>query len=57
MAEVATNETLSQLIEFVKDSLSDTRFLWDSEQENSKLLPLVDFSGKELAPIHKFSAL
>lgn len=47
MAEVATNETLSQLIEFVKDSLSDTQFLWGSEQENSKLLALVDLSGEE----------
>jgi E3 ubiquitin-protein ligase HUWE1 len=47
MAEVATNETLSQLIGFVKDSLNDTKFLWDSEQYNSKLLSLVDLSGEE----------
>jgi len=49
MAEVATNETLTQLIAFVKDSLDDTRFLWDSEQWKSKLLSLVDVSGKESA--------
>lgn len=48
MAEVATNETLTQLIAFVKDSLDDTRFLWDSEQWNSKLLSLIDVSGEEL---------
>lgn len=46
MAEVATTQTLSQMIEFVKESLSATQFLWDSGQGDSKLLPLIDFSGE-----------
>lgn len=57
MAEVATNETLSELIAFVKDFLGDTKFLWNSEKWNSKFLPLVDLSGEESGSILVSSAL
>lgn len=44
MTEVATGETLLHLGELVKDSLSETRFFWESIDEASRLLPFVDLS-------------
>ena len=46
MTEVATNETLLHLTEMVKESLDETKFFWESIQESSKLLPLVDLTGE-----------
>lgn len=46
MTEVATSETLSYLTQIVKSALDETKFFWESVQENSKLLELVDISGK-----------
>ncbi|KAF9049777.1 hypothetical protein BJ165DRAFT_1608842 [Panaeolus papilionaceus] len=47
MTEVATGETLLHLGELVKDSLSETRFFWESIDEASRLLPFVDLSSQQ----------
>ena len=45
MTEVSTNETLLHLAQLAKESLEDTRRFWDTEHDDSKLLPLVDITG------------
>ncbi|KAJ7188201.1 hypothetical protein C8R46DRAFT_1341056 [Mycena filopes] len=50
MSEVTTAETLAHLSKLVKESLDATKDFWDSIEEGSKLLPLVDIpAGQELA--------
>lgn len=46
MSEASPNETLQYLSECVKSSLADTKFLWDSIEESSKLIALVELPGK-----------
>jgi hypothetical protein len=44
--EVATNETFNLLANLVSESLDNTRSFWESVDAQSKLLPLVDTTGK-----------
>lgn len=46
MTEVATSETLLHLANLVKDSLAETHEFWENVTEPSKLLPLIDITGK-----------
>lgn len=46
MAESATSETLSFLLKLVQDSLLTNMDFWESVEEQSKLLPLVDIKGQ-----------
>lgn len=45
MAESATTETLNFLLSLVQETLSENADFWESIQEESRLLPLVDFKG------------
>lgn len=45
MSEVTTGETLAHLSKLVKESLDATKSFWESVEESSKLLPLVDIAG------------
>jgi E3 ubiquitin-protein ligase HUWE1 len=45
MSEVTTAETLAHLSKLVKESLDDTKSFWESVDEDSKLLSLVDITG------------
>jgi E3 ubiquitin-protein ligase HUWE1 len=44
--EVVTNETFMLLARLVSESLENTRSFWESVDDRSKLLPLVDTTGK-----------
>jgi len=46
MTEVSTNETLLHLAQLARESLEDTRGFWETTQEDSKLLPLVDITSQ-----------
>lgn len=50
MTEVSTNETLLHLAQLAKESLEDTRYFWETPQEDSKLLPLIDITSKSFFP-------
>lgn len=45
MAESSTTETITFLIQLVHDALEDTKEFWETMDERSKLLPMVDISG------------
>jgi E3 ubiquitin-protein ligase HUWE1 len=45
MSEVTTAETLAHLSKLVKESLDATKSFWESVDEDSKLLSLVDITG------------
>lgn len=45
MAEAATTETLTFLVKLVATSLEECKDFWETTDEQSKLLSLVDFSG------------
>lgn len=45
MTEVSTNETLLHLAQLAKESLEDTKYFWETAQEDSKLLPLIDITS------------
>ncbi|CDO77710.1 hypothetical protein BN946_scf184969.g61 [Trametes cinnabarina] len=47
MAESATTETLNFLIKLVTESLTECKDFWENMEENSKLLPLIEFSAGE----------
>ncbi|RDB16805.1 E3 ubiquitin-protein ligase TOM1-like [Hypsizygus marmoreus] len=47
MTEVATDETLLHLAQLVRESLDDTRNFWETVEEHSKLLPLVDIAAED----------
>ncbi|KAI9068310.1 hypothetical protein FKP32DRAFT_1587710 [Trametes sanguinea] len=47
MAESATTETLAFLIKLVSESLAECKDFWETMEEKSKLLPLVDFAAGE----------
>ncbi|KAJ7770214.1 hypothetical protein DFH07DRAFT_269298 [Mycena maculata] len=47
MSEVTTSETLSHLSKLVKESLLTTKSFWESIEEDSKLLPLVDITAEQ----------
>lgn len=47
MGETAPNEALVYLAKQVKESLADTKGFWESLEEDSKLLPLVDITSEE----------
>jgi E3 ubiquitin-protein ligase HUWE1 len=51
MTEVSTNETLLHLAQLAKGSLEDTRYFWETAQEDSKLLPLIDITSKSLTSL------
>ncbi|KAJ7497325.1 hypothetical protein FB451DRAFT_1550225 [Mycena latifolia] len=58
MSEVTTGETLAHLSKLVKESLDATKSFWESVEEDSKLLPLVDITaGQELAANQTFRSL
>ncbi|KAJ7132750.1 hypothetical protein C8R43DRAFT_929975 [Mycena crocata] len=58
MSEVTTVETLAHLSKLVKESLDATTSFWESAEEDSKLLPLVDITaGQELAANQTFRSL
>ncbi|KAG5651874.1 hypothetical protein H0H81_007094 [Sphagnurus paluster] len=58
LTEVATDETLLHLAQLVKESLEDTKGFWDTVEETSKLLPLVDITAeKEEDANHQFRDL
>jgi E3 ubiquitin-protein ligase HUWE1 len=45
MSEVTTVETLAHLSKLVKESLDATKNFWESIEQDSKLLPLVEIAG------------
>ncbi|KAI0958508.1 hypothetical protein AcV7_004312 [Taiwanofungus camphoratus] len=47
MAESSTTETITFLIQLVHDALEDTKEFWETMDERSKLLPMVDISGTD----------
>jgi E3 ubiquitin-protein ligase HUWE1 len=49
MTEVATNETLLHLAQLAKESLEDTRCFWETAEEDSKLLSLIDITSQSLS--------
>lgn len=57
MTEVSTNETFHHLAQLVKESLEDTRSFWETPQEDSKLLPLVDTTGQPSASVFNIYGL
>ncbi|KAJ6586954.1 hypothetical protein DFH09DRAFT_1359428 [Mycena vulgaris] len=58
MSEVTTGETLAHLSNLVKESLDATKSFWESVEEDSKLLPLVDIiAEQELAANVTFRSL
>lgn len=46
MAESATQETLAFLLKLVQDALDTNTDFWETVQEQSKLLPLLDSKGQ-----------
>ncbi len=44
--EVVTNETFMLLAKLVSESLENTRSFWEDVDDQSKLLPFVDTTGK-----------
>ncbi|KAI0326605.1 DUF913-domain-containing protein [Cubamyces sp. BRFM 1775] len=47
MAESATTETLAFLTKLVQDSLDECKDFWQTMEEQSKLLPMVEFTAGE----------
>ncbi|KAI8975845.1 hypothetical protein BD414DRAFT_580582 [Trametes punicea] len=47
MAESATTETLAFLIKLVQESLVECKDFWETMEEQSKLLPMVEFTAGE----------
>ncbi|KAI0360913.1 hypothetical protein OH77DRAFT_1558017 [Trametes cingulata] len=47
MAESATTETLAFLLKLVQESLEECKDFWETMEEQSKLLPLVEFAAGE----------
>ncbi|KAJ7084416.1 hypothetical protein B0H15DRAFT_888578 [Mycena belliarum] len=47
MSEVTTGETLAHLSKLVKESLDATKSFWQSVEQDSKLLPLVDITAEQ----------
>ena len=45
MAESATTETLAFLTKLVQESLDECKDFWQSMEEQSKLLSMVEFTG------------
>jgi E3 ubiquitin-protein ligase HUWE1 len=48
LTEVSTNETLLHLAQLAKEFLEATRYFWEKDQEDSKLLPLVDITSQPI---------
>ena len=46
MTEVSTNETLLHLAQLAKESLEATKSFWETSQEESRLLPLIDIGSQ-----------
>jgi E3 ubiquitin-protein ligase HUWE1 len=54
MTEVSTNETLLHLAQLAKESLEATRYFWETDHEDSKLLPLVDITSQPLSFVFEY---